>query len=81
MIKNVHVVFGKGRGSQKVTNDKNRQCTNVEEVLYIVGATLLGCLRDPQCNLRDAPDEESLTEPARFPRYVWGGKRYNQSKA
>jgi hypothetical protein len=46
-----------------------------------VGATLLGCLRDPQCNLRDAPDEESLTEPARFPRYVWGGKRYNQSKA
>ena len=51
----------------------------MEEVLYILGATLLESPRGPVFNRRDARDEESLREPARLPGRVWKDKRYTRS--
>jgi hypothetical protein len=45
----------------------------VEEV-YILGATLLASPSGPQRDRRDAPDEESLCEPARLYGCVWEGQ-------
>jgi len=50
MIKDVHVVFGKGRDSQPVPNDENGHASMWKKEVYIVGATLLGSLGGPQCN-------------------------------
>ena len=43
MIKDVRVVFGKGRGSQQVLNDENGHASMwKKKSIYIMGATLLG---------------------------------------
>ena len=80
MVKDVHVVFGKGRGSQQVPNDENGHAPNAEEEVHTMGAPILGSLGGLQCNRCDALDEESLREPARIPWYVWALKRYTRSK-
>jgi hypothetical protein len=65
MIKDVHVVFGKGHGSQQVPNDENGHVPMWKK----------------KSILWELPYwEESLREPPRFPRYVWEGKRYNQTR-
>jgi hypothetical protein len=51
----------------------------VEEEIYILGAMLLEIPRDSLCNQRDAPDEESVREPARLLGLVWKDKRYTES--
>ena len=48
--------------------------------MYILGTTLLESPVGPQCNQRDARDEESLRQPSRLPRRVWEVKRYTGSK-
>ena len=45
----------------------------MEEEVHILGATLLASPRGPQHNRHDAPDEESLCEPARLHVCVWEG--------
>jgi hypothetical protein len=44
---------------------------HVEEEVHSLGATLLASPRGPQRDRRDAPDEESLCELARFHGCVW----------
>ncbi len=53
----------------------------MEEEINILGATVLESPRGPLCNRRDAPDEESLREPARLHGRVWEDKRYAGSTA
>jgi hypothetical protein len=58
-------VFGKGHGSQQVPNDENGHVPMWKK----------------KSILWELPYwEESLREPPRFPRYVWEGKRYNQTR-
>jgi hypothetical protein len=51
----------------------------VEEV-HILGATLLASPSGLQHDRRDAPDEESLCEPARLYGCVWEGQGHTGSK-
>ena len=70
MVNDVKVIFGKGPGSQLVSKDANGHEPMWKKSIFL-GATLLASPRGPQRDRCDAPDEESLCEPARLHGRVW----------
>ena len=64
----------KGTWQQTCSERHRWSRTHVEEEVHILGATPLTSPRGPQRDRRDAPDEESLCEPARLHGCVWKPK-------
>ena len=80
MVKDVHVVFEKGRGSQQVPNDENGHAPMWKKKSILWELPYYDVLE-----VRNAIDVMHLTknllrEPARIPWYVWAVKRYTRSK-
>ena len=81
MVKDLKVIFGKGPGGVSIPKDADGRAPMWKKNSIFLGATLFEIPRGPQCNRRDACDEESLCEPARLLGHVWEDKRYTGSTA